>query len=161
MYNVCDLEQWVACICDAGQHVLGGLQAQGLGGQVETWERVNYVATEMGDRKFRARGVVGGAGQYTGGGIQNSLIGKAVVALNVKGERCLCLRKVRTQHVITRDERRDNCSFKFFLQVKHKRGGALSLSLARSLFRCPCPDLPLPLWFPDREFPSCMWLTTG
>jgi len=82
MYNVCDLEQWVACICDAGQHVLGGLQAQGLGGQVETWERVNYVATEMGDRKFRARGVVGGAGQYTGGGIQNSLIGKAVVALN-------------------------------------------------------------------------------
>ena len=104
MYNVCDLEQWGACTCDAGQHVWGGLRAQGLGGRAETWERVDYVATEMGDRKFRARGVVGGAGQYTG--IQNSLIGKAVVALNnmfgyssqfrLKASVvCVCLRKAR------------------------------------------------------------------
>ena len=44
----------------------------------------------MGDREFGvvcgstvgARGVVGGTCQYTGGGIRNSLTGKAVVALN-------------------------------------------------------------------------------
>src|SRR5712691_2752310 len=95
MHNVCDLEQWATCTCDAGQHVLGGLRAQGLGGRAETWERVDCVATEMGNRRQRgqvvahlwvvvvgARGVVGGTCQYTGGGIRNSLIGKAVVALN-------------------------------------------------------------------------------
>src|SRR5712691_11859035 len=45
---------------------------------------------------------------------------------------CLCLRKVRTQHVITRDQRHDNCSCSCsrFFQVKHKY--ALSFSLARS-----------------------------
>jgi len=55
---------------------------QGLGGRVETWERVNCVAIEMSNREFRARGVVGGTGQYTGRGIRNSLIRKAVVVLN-------------------------------------------------------------------------------
>jgi len=107
MHNVCDLEQWATCTCDAGQHVLGGLRAQGLGGQAETWERVDCVATEMGNHRQRvqvvahlwvvvvgARGVVGGTCQYTGGGIRNSLIGKAVVALNteelLKGERVCC-----------------------------------------------------------------------
>ena len=40
------------------------------------------MATEMGDGEFGARQVVGGTGQYTGGGIWNSLIGKVVVALN-------------------------------------------------------------------------------
>ena len=75
--------------------------------QVETWERVNHVAIEMSNREFGARGVVGGTGQYTGRGIRNSLIGKAVVALNgmfgyirVSSQRreckhvvCLCLCK--------------------------------------------------------------------
>jgi len=72
------------------------------------------VAIEMSDREFGARGVVGGTGQYTGRGIRNSLIGKAVVALNgmfgyssqlSKASAnmwfvCVCA-KVRTQHVIT------------------------------------------------------------
>src|SRR5712691_7843749 len=107
MHNVCDLAQWATCTCDAGQHVLGGLQVQGLGGRAETWERVACVATEIGIRRQRvqvvahlwvvgagARGVGGGACQYTGGGIRNSLIGKAVVALEteelLKGERVCC-----------------------------------------------------------------------
>src|SRR5260221_6163693 len=98
---------------------------------------------EMGDGEFGvvcgstvgARGVVGGTCQYTGGAIRNSLTGKGVVALNdmfgyssqlhrhrnnFKAQRasanvvCLCLRKVRTQHVITCDQRHDNVRVQVF-----------------------------------------------
>src|SRR6266581_7188813 len=58
---------------------------------------------------------------------------------------------LRTQHVITRD------------QVKHKRSAFLfpypltsgSPSFGVHVLTCPS------LWFPDHEFPSCVWLTTG
>src|SRR6266581_3688613 len=58
---------------------------------------------------------------------------------------------LRTQHVITRD------------QVKHKRSAFLfpypltSRSPSFGVHVLTCPSL----WFPDREFPSCVWLTTG
>src|SRR5260221_7434548 len=45
---------------------------------------------------------------------------------------CLCLRKVRTQHVITCDQRHDNVHVQVFSKSSTKPERALSFSLARS-----------------------------
>ena len=99
MHNVCDLKRCAAYTCDAGQHILGGLQAQGLGGQARAETRLQVEKSQScgngnGQQKssrcawyiIEAR-VVGlwwerlVSTQEEG---RTSLIGKAVVALNDK-----------------------------------------------------------------------------
>jgi hypothetical protein len=71
MHNVCGREQWAACTCDAGRHILGKLQVLGLEERVETWLQVDEGRSCDGNawkkkRKVRVRdGVFEHARDYT------------------------------------------------------------------------------------------------